>query len=397
MRACWWLCGNKKVLRAALDQAEQRFEDAYPRNSSIGQRGFTMKTAMTLAVILGFAGSALAQAPATSYDRGSNLQVWQHADYAARLAQCRNPPAPFRIGGDGDNSTTVAPPAPALPVATGIPGIVEDGRQWRLVWAWEGNNADGPIAAENGSMLMANQDAGNVMQLDPATGLARIIHEDTNTGGAVSRSKQGALFVGMRGLGSGVLQLEPERRVFADSIDGEPFDCVGGVVNDIAAAANGGVYIAVSGSGVFHADPAGLITRYGTSMNGANGIILSPDEDVLYVTNGPVLVAFDVQADGSLTNQRDFASLSGGGDGSAVDNDGNIFVAAGGSVNIIAPDGKVLGIIPGPQGLHGVAFGGADKRTLFGIIFYGGWGTPSARNQVVALDVLVQGYTGRAK
>lgn len=38
--------------------------------------------------------------------------------------------------------------------------------------------------------------------------------------------------------------------------------------------------------------------------------------------------------------------------------------------------------------------GGPDKRTLF---FYGGWGTPSARNQVVALDVLTQGYLGRAK
>jgi sugar lactone lactonase YvrE len=356
-----------------------------------------MKTALTLAVTLGLAANAFAQAPASSFDRGSNLQVWQHADYAATLAQCKNPPAPFRIGGDGDNSTTEAPPAPALPVATAIPGIIEGGEQWRVVWAWEGNNADGPIAGDMGKMLMANQDAGNVMELDPATSLARIIHDDTNTGGAVSRSKSGALFLGMRGLGSGVLQLEPERRVFANTIDGEAFDCVGGVVNDIAAAANGGVYIAVSGSGVFFADANGVITRYGENMTGANGIILNPDESVLYVTNGPVLVAFDVQADGSLTNQRDHAPLTGGGDGSAVDNDGNIFVAAGGSVNIIAPDGEVLGVIPGPQGLHGVAFGGADKRTLFGIIFYGGWGTPSARNQVVALDVLVQGYTGRAK
>ncbi len=356
-----------------------------------------MKNSITLAVTLGLACNAFAQAPATSFDRGNGLQVWQHADYAATLAQCQTPPAPFRIGGDGDASTTEAPPPPALPVAAAIPGIVAGGAQWRLVWAWEGNNADGPIAMDNGSMLIANQDASNVMELDPATSLARIIHDDTNTGGAVSRSKSGALVLGMRGLGSGVMQLEPERRIFANTIDGEAFDCVGGVVNDIAAAANGGVYIAVSGSGVFFADRNGVITRYGENMTGANGIILSPAEDVLYVTNGPVLVAFDVQADGALANQRDLAALSGGGDGSAVDNDGNIFVAAGGSVNVIAPDGSVLGVIPGPQGLHGVAFGGADKRTLFGIVFYGGWGTPSARNQVVALDVLVQGYLGRAK
>jgi gluconolactonase len=283
-----------------------------------------------------------------------------------------------------------------LPVADAIAGIVVGGKQWRVVWAWQGNNADGPIAGDNGSLLFANQDASNVMQLDPSTSLASIIHADTNTGGAVSRSKNGALFLAMRGLGSGVMQLEPERKVFANTLDGESFDCAGGVVNDISADAKGGVYIAVSGSGVFYADKNGVITEYGDVAN-PNGIILSPNEDVLYVTNGPVLVAFDVQADGSLSNPRDFAALSGGGDGSAVDNEGRIYVTAGGAVNVISPQGEVLGVIPGPPGLHGVAFGGADKRTLFGIVFYGGWGTVNARNQVVALEVLPQGYLGRAK
>ena len=53
--------------------------------------------------------------------------------------------------------------------------------------------------------------------------------------------------------------------------------------------------------------------------------------------------------------------------------------------------------IPGPQGLYGVAFGGRDKKTLLGIVFSGGWGTPSARNQIVAIPMIAQGYTGRAK
>lgn len=283
-----------------------------------------------------------------------------------------------------------------MPVADGIPGIVAAGAQWQVVWAWQGNNADGPIAGDNGTLLFANQDASNVMELNPQTSLAKILYDDTNTGGAVSRSKNGALFLAMRGLNSGVMQLEPERKVFADTINGEPFDCTGGVVNDIAADAKGGVYIAVSGAGVYYADKSGAITKYGDVGN-PNGIILNPDETILYVTNGPMLVAFDVQNDGALANQRDFAPLSGGGDGSAVDSEGGIYVAAGSAVNVISPQGEVLGVIPGPQGLHGVAFGGADKGTLFGIVFYGGWGTPSARNQVVALDVLTQGYGGRAK
>ncbi len=354
--------------------------------------------ALTLVFTLGLAGSAFAQAPAATFARGSSLQVWQHPDYAATIAQCATPPQPFSIGGGAAASpSTDEPPAPALPVVNAIPNIVDGAAAWRVVWAWQGNNADGPIAGENGSLLFANQDASNVMQLDPATALAQIIHDNTNTGGAVSRSKNGALFLGMRGMHTGIMQLEPERKVFADTLNGESFDCAGGVVNDISADSKGGVYIAVSGGGVFYADKNGVITQYGTAVSGANGIILSPEEDVLYVTNGPALVAFDVLADGALANQRDFATLSGGGDGSAVDSEGRIYVAAGSAVNVISETGEVLGIIPGPPGLHGVAFGGADKRTLFGIVFYGGWGTVTARNQVIALDVLSQGYLGRAK
>ena len=62
-----------------------------------------------------------------------------------------------------------------------------------------------------------------------------------------------------------------------------------------------------------------------------------------------------------------------------------------------AADGKFLGTIPGPQGLHGTFFGGRDRKTLFGIVFYATWGTPSARNEIIAIPTVAQGFTGRAK
>jgi sugar lactone lactonase YvrE len=106
-----------------------------------------------------------------------------------------------------------------------------------------------------------------------------------------------------------------------------------------------------------------------------------------------------VKPDGSLTNQREFGKLRGGdaGDGSAVDSEGRLYVATGASADVFAPDGQFLGSILGPQGMHGVAFGGPGKKMLFGIVFYGAWGTASARNQVVAIPTLAQGYVGRAK
>jgi sugar lactone lactonase YvrE len=181
-------------------------------------------------------------------------------------------------------------------------------------------------------------------------------------------------------------------------LQGEPLDCSGGVMNDLMADARGGVYFAVTGAGVFYANPQGVVSKYSDAA-GANGIVLSPDEKTLYVTNGGVVLAFDVQADGSLKGQREFGKLRGGqaGDGSAVDSEGRLYVATGASADVFAPSGQFLGTIPGPQGLHGVAFGGRDKKTLYGIVFYGTWGTPSARNRVIAIPMLSQGYTGRAK
>ncbi len=364
-----------------------------------GLEEINMRSSHVLGVVIGCAAAAAAaQSPSSSFARGDSLQAWQDPGSPQLLEACATPPQPFRIGGAGGGDSG-PPPALELPVSTEIPGVIAADQQWEIVWAWEGNNADGILAADDGTMLFANNDASNVMQLDPETGLATVIHEDTNTGGALSRSRSGELFVASRGLRSGILQLEPERRMLADTFQGEPLDCVGGVLNDIAADDRGGVYLTITGVGVFYADARGEMTQYGENLPGANGIVLSPDDTTLYVTNGAEVVAFDVQDDGSLTGQRQLGTLRGGqsGDGSAVDQEGRLYVSTGSSVDVFAPAGEFLGTIPGPQGLHGVAFGGADKRTLFGIVFYGDWGTPSARNSVIAIPTIAQGYTGRAK
>jgi sugar lactone lactonase YvrE len=194
--------------------------------------------------------------------------------------------------------------------------------------------------------------------MDPKTGLATVIHRDVNTGGAVSRSKNGALFLVSRGLNSGVVQLEPARKVMATTYNGEPFECVGGVLNDLSADSRGGVYVSISGAGVFYVNPQGVVSKHGDGMQGANGIILSPDEKTLYVTNGAVVVAFDVRPDGALTNQREFGKLRGGtaGDGSAVDQQGRLYVATGASVDVFEPSGTFLGLDCGNPGAprHGV-------------------------------------------
>jgi gluconolactonase len=369
-----------------------------------------MTIRIALVVFLGCAATAIAAqgsrqadsqpGPSSAFPRGTSQQAWQNPDLKAVLTECKTPPAPFAIPVQpASPATTAAPPDPVMPTSTAIPGVVAAGQTWKTVWAWEGNNADGIIPGDGATVMFANNDASNVMKVDPATGLATVVHRDTNTGGALSRSKNGALFLVSRGLHPAVVQLEPKRRVFADSFRGEPLDCVGGVLNDLAADARGGVYFTVSGGGLFYADPKGVVSQYGKDLSGANGIVLSPDEKVLYITAGPVITAFDVASDGSLKNQREFAKLRGGqgGDGATVDSEGRVYSSTGSSVDVFSPKGEFLGTIPGPTMLHGVTFGGSDKKTLYAILFYGAWGTPSARNRVLAIPMIAQGYKGRAK
>src|SRR5262249_34679155 len=149
-----------------------------------------MKTLAALLVIAGCAASLVwAQGPPSSFERGNALQSWQDPGIKKVLAKCKTSPKPFGIPISQDPNTKKAPPDPVLPATSAIPRVLAAGQKWKVVWSWEGNNVDGPIANEDGTVLFANNDANNVMMLDLGTGLAGIVHRSVNTGGAVSRSK----------------------------------------------------------------------------------------------------------------------------------------------------------------------------------------------------------------
>jgi gluconolactonase len=225
------------------------------------------------------------------------------------------------------------------------------------------------------------------------------VYSDTHTGGSLSINTKGTLFIVARGLRTAIVQLAPRRTVLADRYQGDVLDCNGPNPNDLTADSRGGVYFTMGG--VYYADPKGVVTKYGENIT-PNGIILSADEKTLYVTNGPALAAFDVRPDGSLANQRQFARLEGGGngDGSTIDSAGRIYVTTNPGVQVIGPDGRYLGIIPTPRPVISTAFGGTDKKTLF-VLARGA--TDANGNQVAnaaqvyAIQMIAQGYTGRAK
>jgi gluconolactonase len=284
-------------------------------------------------------------------------------------------------------------------MVTAIPGVIAAGQQWTFLWQEAGNNGDGIVGTPDGGLLIAQNDNSRVVKLD-AAGKPSIAYTDTHTGGSLSINSKGALFIAMRGLGTSITQLAPQRRVLANRINGDPFECQGGPnPNDVVADSKGGAYFTMAG--LYYANPQGVVTKYGENLR-TNGVMLSGDEKTLYVTNGQTIAAFDVQADGSLTNQREFAKLEGGGngDGLAIDAAGRVYVTSNPGVQVMAPDGKYLGIIPTPRGVISVSFGGRDRKTLF--VLARGAKTAEGNEvanaaQVYSIGMLAEGFKGRAK
>ena len=317
------------------------------------------------------------------------------------MEKCANPVIPEAAGRRGGRGRGGGGQPVEFANATmeAIPGVIAGGQRWRLVWEGSGNNTDSPIATDKG-ILLAMNDLSQIIEIGLDGGV-EVIASDTYTGGAMALTPDGTLYVGERALNRGIWQVEP-RRLFTDTMNGEPLECLGpGVLNDMVADAKGGMYMTMGG--VYYANADGVVSgRYGRV--GGNGIVLSPDDRTLYVTgrlpgatppgdlNLPAgapeptggLVAFDVQPDGSLTNERQFAWA--GNDGSAVDTEGRIYTPGNGGAWIVDPDsGEFIGYFPTPPGTHGLHFGGADKRALFAI-------TLGVQTAVYAIDMLSPGF-----
>jgi gluconolactonase len=321
------------------------------------------------------------------------------------LQTCQVPPPGFGAAAPASPSTPAAqqPQAPPDPnprsySVVEIPGVIAAGQRWRFHWQEQGNNGDGIVGLDDGSLLIAQNDNSIVLKLYPndTTGVA---WSGTRTGGSLSINSNGEVFIVQRALRSTITQLAPVRRVLADRINGDPLDCLGGNPNDLTADSKGGAYF--TQGGVYYAAPDGTVTKYGENIR-PNGIILSADEQTLYVTNRGTIVAFDVQPDGSLSNQRDFGQLEAGGngDGMTIDSEGRVYVTSNPGVQVLSPEGEYLGLIPSPRGLISLSFGGRDNHTLFvlarGAIGHDGTLVRNAA-QAYSIRMEAQGYSGRPK
>ena len=153
--------------------------------------------------------------------------------------------------------------------------------------------------------------------------------------------------------------------------------------NDIVVDGRANAYIGNIGfdfpGGEFAPGILALVTPDGSARQVAdgvafpNGIVVTPDNSTLICAESYAnrLTAFDIAADGSLSNQRLWADLDGGvPDGICLDAEGAVWYGDVPNKRCVRvrEGGEVLQTIDLDRGCFACMLGGVDRRTLFLVV-----------------------------
>ena len=311
-------------------------------------------------------------------------------------------------------------------VALDIPGVVKGGTKIeRIKEGFKG--LDDPIGLMDGTLVFSEPGARRLHKLDTKTNQTSVLVAASNESHGTTQDTKGRLITAQALAGStriGVIYPPGSEAVLADNYEGKPFSRP----NDVIVAKTGGVYFTEPGltaqqaealvkeqggkplaprlpPAVYYIPPGGKAIRIEDKLIRPNGISLSRDEKTLYVSdsNGEHVTAWDIQPDGLVRNRRNFGTLTGrstrdnglGGvktfaDGMTIDNEGRLYVATGGGIEVLSQQGQHLGTIPvkcAPADCQNVAFGGPEKKTLY----------IAGAGSLYKVDMVARGFAGRAK
>ncbi|CAM5488097.1 SMP-30/gluconolactonase/LRE family protein OS=Streptomyces alboniger OX=132473 GN=CP975_31015 PE=4 SV=1 [Streptomyces alboniger] len=122
---------------------------------------------------------------------------------------------------------------------------------------------------------------------------------------------------------------------------------------------------------VYRIDPAtGEVHLAADGFEGPNGVILSPDEKRLYVSDSRTarIDVFDIREDDTLADRKVFAEARGDVhfDNIRLDDEGRLWAAAlDDGVHCYAPDGTLIGRLRVPERVSNITFGGPRNNRLF--------------------------------
>jgi gluconolactonase len=292
-------------------------------------------------------------------------------------------------GGPGVAPGVVLGP-PRDEVAFGIPGVVAPGEKVELVSA-EVKGGDGIMGFHDGSALFIELGAGQVRRIAPD---GRITTLAARAGmKAMGADREGNVIALLQDSFE-IVHPPANVRMLAAGSDGLSLR----TCNDFVVSSKGHIY--ASDVGMYNqpkytqptrivfipkGGKARVVADVAETMALPNGIVLSPDEKTLYISDSRNNsgMAWDVMPDGSIANPRAFAkySISAaierdftlGANGIAIDSAGRLYVGMPFGVQVFNPKGTYLGMIPTTLKIQSVSFAGPKKEYLYMLAQRGVW------------------------
>ena len=264
-------------------------------------------------------------------------------------------------------------------MADDLSNIVESQEAERLATGFV--FTEGPLWHPDGYLLFVDIRRSLIFRLVPG-GEPEVLRESSGGTNGLTFDLQGRLLM-CEGDNRRITRMEPDGSItpLAERWDGKRLNRP----NDIVGRSDGSVYFTNPGgriepadreidfSGVHLIKPDGTVDVVVDDFEYPNGLAFSPDETVMYIANtreAMHIVAYDVQADGSLSNVRVFADMSsdepdGVPDGMKVDVEGRVYCTGPGGCCVFDANGANLGMIRLPEIPANCAWGGPDNRTMF--------------------------------
>jgi len=240
---------------------------------------------------------------------------------------------------------------------------------------------EGPAKAPDGTIYFTDIPANRIYQLS-TEGKMTVFLEPSGHCNGLMVTADGTLYAcSMDGQVIKIDRSTKQVTPLASEYQGKRFNAP----NDLVIDQSGGIYftdphyrapdpLPQKTTAVYYRSPEGKVTRLLDDLNAPNGVILSPDEDTLYVipSQQSEMMAYPVKAPGKLGTGKVFCHLKQkagqtgrGGDGLTVDTQGNLYITSALGLQVYSPQGKLLGVVEFPEQPANVTFAGEDNNHLY--------------------------------
>lgn len=261
------------------------------------------------------------------------------------------------------------------PIKTGLGSpqlqeILIPGEDWKVA-AKDIQTSDGPATNDKGEVVFSEVNAKRTYRFSPDGSKQTYLNESTRASGQAF-GPDGRLY-SVGGTPEQLLAWDSQGKstVVADGIRG----------NDLVVDHQVRIYVTSSPanpgeqSTIWSISPTGEKKVVDTGLKFANGICLSPDHTLLYVSDSRThwVYSYQVTADGSLAQKQKYFHLhvpdtadDSGADGMKCDRTGRVWVTTRLGLQVCDPVGRVNCIIPTPNGkVTNLTFGGENFDTVY--------------------------------